>query len=246
MLLRRIINNLKAQNWAAVTLDLAVVFVGIFGAFQVDRWYAERQLRSDESSHLRALMVDFQASRSILERDIGLHQGVLDAAAVLLAYEPNSSIDITGDEFYELMRQVQYMGQWEPQSRAYDTLIASGEIRAIGDEELKADLAEYFSRAERADARRNEMIMQRVTSFEPYLNNRLDHAAMLLKVHPSVSETIGRSLPPDQFKVVLGTGEFEGVIVQKMHASYDARSYLGRMLDLNTRIESRISKNLNE
>lgn len=35
MLLRRFMEHLRNQNWAAVMLDLIVVIVGIFLAFQV-------------------------------------------------------------------------------------------------------------------------------------------------------------------------------------------------------------------
>jgi len=47
MLLSRLTKHLRSQNWAAVLLELVVVVVGIFLAFQLERWYAEQRLRSN-------------------------------------------------------------------------------------------------------------------------------------------------------------------------------------------------------
>ncbi len=54
MLLRRMIENLKSQNWLAVCLDLVIVVVGVFIAFQVERWYDERRLLAEEQEHIRS------------------------------------------------------------------------------------------------------------------------------------------------------------------------------------------------
>ena len=244
MLVRRIMNHVTGQNWTSIALELIVGFVGILAAFQVDRWYEERQLLSEEQAHLMALAADFNASRESLERALNLMRGAVDAALIILEHEPGGPTDMTSDDFYSLLRDVQYMSAFEPQRRAYDVLVASGDIRVLTDEQLKADMAEYFARAAQADDRRNEMIMQRVTSFEPYLNENLDHAALVLKVHPNVSETMTPSLPSDHFLTVLGKSDFEGMIVTKLHSSYDATSYLGRLLDLNVKIDDQLANNL--
>lgn len=69
----------------------------------------------------------------------------------------------------------------------------------------------------------------------------LDNAALVARSHPEIFGTLSPSLPLDQFESVLGTGEFEGVITTKMHSSYDATLYYGRLLDLNNEIESRLA-----
>ena len=83
--------------------------------------------------------------------------------------------------------------------------------------------------------------MQRTTSLQPYVNANLDNAALVARAHPEIFGTLSPSLPLDQFESVLGTGEFEGVVTTKMHSSYDATTYYGRLLDLNNEIESRLA-----
>ena len=45
MILRRITEHVKAQNWFAVGLDFLIVVVGVFIGIQVSNWNAAR---SDE------------------------------------------------------------------------------------------------------------------------------------------------------------------------------------------------------
>lgn len=40
MLLRRVTENVKAQNWTAVALDFVIVVVGVFIGIQVANWNA--------------------------------------------------------------------------------------------------------------------------------------------------------------------------------------------------------------
>lgn len=42
MLLRRITEHVKAQNWTAVVLDFVIVVVGVFIGLQVNNWNEAR------------------------------------------------------------------------------------------------------------------------------------------------------------------------------------------------------------
>ena len=43
MLLRRLSEHLRAQNWTATWLELAIVVLGIFLGLQASQWYEGRQ-----------------------------------------------------------------------------------------------------------------------------------------------------------------------------------------------------------
>ena len=47
MLLRRMIEHVKAQNWTAIALDFVIVVVGIWVALMAGQWSQERQQRLD-------------------------------------------------------------------------------------------------------------------------------------------------------------------------------------------------------
>lgn len=55
MLLRRVIEHVKTQNWTAVVLDFVIVVVGVFIGIQVSNWNASRGERALERVYLQRL-----------------------------------------------------------------------------------------------------------------------------------------------------------------------------------------------
>ena len=58
MLLRRITQHVKDQNWFAVGLDFVIVVAGILIAFQITEWNEARSVREDERDFLSRLHGD--------------------------------------------------------------------------------------------------------------------------------------------------------------------------------------------
>lgn len=48
MIIKRLTQHIKEQNWFAVGLDLLVVIVGIFLGLQVQQWYQDREIAAKE------------------------------------------------------------------------------------------------------------------------------------------------------------------------------------------------------
>jgi hypothetical protein len=59
MMLRRLAGYLRHDNWFTVILELVVVVVGLFLAFQLDRWYESQRLKADLQVRLASLAGDF-------------------------------------------------------------------------------------------------------------------------------------------------------------------------------------------
>ncbi len=62
MILRRITEHVKTQNWFAVALDFLIVVVGVFVGLQVNDWNTERQNRMLEGDYVERLLVDMEKS----------------------------------------------------------------------------------------------------------------------------------------------------------------------------------------
>ncbi|MBI1393574.1 MAG: hypothetical protein GC152_12600 [Alphaproteobacteria bacterium] len=56
MLLRRMIEHVRAQNWTAVALDFVIVVLGVFIGIQVANWNAARADRQIEAQYLSRLL----------------------------------------------------------------------------------------------------------------------------------------------------------------------------------------------
>jgi hypothetical protein len=62
MILRRITEHVRSQNWFAVGLDLIVVVVGIYIGLQADAWMSSQQDRNLEVEYIERLLSDMEES----------------------------------------------------------------------------------------------------------------------------------------------------------------------------------------
>ncbi len=68
MLLRRVIDHVKAQNWTAVALDFVIVVVGVFIGIQVANWNAARGARAEYERALARLSVEIDNNLAMLDQ----------------------------------------------------------------------------------------------------------------------------------------------------------------------------------
>ncbi len=59
MILRRLTEHVKAQNWFAVAIDFVIVVAGVFVGMQVNNWNEERRIRAGERVYLVRMRTDF-------------------------------------------------------------------------------------------------------------------------------------------------------------------------------------------
>ncbi len=62
MILRRIAEHVKAQNWTAVALDFIIVVIGVFAGIQLGNWNEARAHRAGERAFLAQLRDELDAS----------------------------------------------------------------------------------------------------------------------------------------------------------------------------------------
>lgn len=87
MLLRRITEHVKAQNWFAVFLDFLIVVVGVFVGLQVQEWAEEQDRRNIERSYTMRLhdeVINLKATRQPLsEQRFEFNNNLITATSLL-------------------------------------------------------------------------------------------------------------------------------------------------------------------
>ena len=68
MILRRLVDGIREQNWFLVVLEVLIVVVGIFIGLQVNGWNDERIDRADEQTFLFALHGDLLSADDLSSR----------------------------------------------------------------------------------------------------------------------------------------------------------------------------------
>ncbi|WP_425411067.1 DUF6090 family protein [Hyphococcus sp.] len=148
MLLRRITEHVKAQNWFAVFLDFVIVVVGVFIGIQVSNWNDARALREREQVYLEQLLIDLESDRATGARGVASANMIDEAAEDLLAVlEGAVGAEKISDG--ELMRIVPsagyaYLPQGNPTT--YNEMISTGALGLLERVELKRAFGEYYGR----------------------------------------------------------------------------------------------------
>lgn len=86
MLVRRIAEHVKAQNWFAVCIDFVIVVVGVVIGIQVANWNEERQLAAQERSYLGQLRDELLANHGVVDLRMRYNSEVVAAGERALAY----------------------------------------------------------------------------------------------------------------------------------------------------------------
>ena len=144
MLLRRVTEHVRSQNWFAVLLDFLIVVIGIYLGLQASAWQESRQDKHREGEILERLRSDFAIIGEDIDNALKYHRGIIDGMnAVLAASETGYVSDQDHDRFiYGLDSALKYSAG-AGSSSTYVDILSSGQTFLINDPGLRSALSEY-------------------------------------------------------------------------------------------------------
>ncbi len=145
MLLRRVMEHVKAQNWFAVGVDFLIVLVGVLLAFQITQWNAERAERVRSQEYLSRIHADLMVDLAALQRHREFWEQVAEHGHVAIRYAETGKVE--GVSEWEILRSFLHASQaWQFVfvDSTYSELRSAGELRLIPDPELRSALADYY------------------------------------------------------------------------------------------------------
>ena len=142
MILRRVTQHVREQNWFAVGIDFLIVIVGVFIGIQVSNWNEARNEAALERAIIESLERDF---RQILSEDNERYLRTIAAPedlarlidAIRAGQEPEMSVGWRGVEAALLAYAT------TPPSPTYDELLSTGRLSRLSNAELRQQLAEF-------------------------------------------------------------------------------------------------------
>ncbi len=127
MLLRRITQHVKDQNWFAVFIDFLIVVVGVFIGIQVANWNEERAERALEKEYLERIYFDTVRIIEELDNDIAWSDDQAKAQVIVIDSLMNKQLKDSDRELFE--RGLAFFGYYP----INDTdLIAVSELQSSG------------------------------------------------------------------------------------------------------------------
>ncbi len=157
MIIKRMAQAIRRQDWFAVFVEILVVIVGLMLAFQLDRWWEQRGDHAQEAQYIARLLVDIEADIESLEYAVELQSMRLELATLLM--------DVVGDPELAMRRPLEFLGAIVQSSYLYTPVLtthtfedmrSTGNIRLLRDTDIKNLLYDYYGYE--ADQRQFEAI----------------------------------------------------------------------------------------
>ncbi|MBI1393580.1 MAG: hypothetical protein GC152_12630 [Alphaproteobacteria bacterium] len=79
MLLRRISEHVRTQNWTAVALDFVIVVMGVFMGIQLGNWNDARVFAASEKSYLAELKSEIRRNNDVVRARVAMMERVVEA-----------------------------------------------------------------------------------------------------------------------------------------------------------------------
>jgi hypothetical protein len=161
MILRRLTQHIRDQNWFAVGLDFIIVVFGVVIGFQVTDWNEARGEREREAMYLAALVDDLRSEVeefAVVRRGAQLRMSGISAILTAAGNPPRLEYPYRGEQRQadipaEFVSDVPYAVHQAATTGAtidaprhtYRTLISTGEFRLIRDAELARQIQTYYA-----------------------------------------------------------------------------------------------------
>lgn len=143
MILSRVIEHVRAQNWTAIAIDFVIVVAGVFVGLQVNNWNEARLQQQTARVYVERIRDDLAANQQDLEqRAVYFAQTRDHALAALTALDQPT--ETLGKAF---LIDVYQASQITPRTfgrDAYDEILSVGAVNAITEVSVRKRLANFY------------------------------------------------------------------------------------------------------
>jgi hypothetical protein len=191
VLLRRISEHIKNQDWFTVWVEIAIVFLGVFIGLQADNWNDERIAKADAKIYYARLIKDLYAEESTRLAQIAYYQRTKRHGEAALAAIQQSDSEL-GEQFLIDIYQASQIWNYTTQRTTYDELVAGRIANTIPDADVRSRLANYYVALESA-----EMAQRERTPFRNNIRAYMPHS-----VQSRMRESCGDKITSQKDNVV--------------------------------------------
>lgn len=189
MILRRLSQSLKEQNWAAITIEFVLLILGVFLGIQVANWNEARQERAQEVEYIARLHRDFSAIEARLVINMKGWERA-SAATIRLINDldtfrqarawPRTKAEILDDLSATMGGRIP-----APRAASYVELLSAGRLGLLRDIRLRDALADYDTQAG-FTLKAYDVLVQRIDPQRPTLlrHMRYDRGAHVAQMDP--------------------------------------------------------------
>jgi hypothetical protein len=148
MILRRVAEHFRKQQWTAIGIDLVITVLGVFIGLQFANWNEERIERQRAHSYLERIHGDLETDLATYRDRLAFWGAVLDYGRAGLSYAERG--DAGGRSQWELVLayfQASQVAEYFTTNPTYEELKSAGELSLISEVPLRNALASYYTYA---------------------------------------------------------------------------------------------------
>lgn len=145
MILRRLAQAIRRQDWSIVVIEFVIVVAGVLFALQVDNWNESRTDRERAQAYRARIISDLKNDIIELERRKTFWRAAATEGRIALAYAEEGRLPEEGS--WGVLRALLHASQvWRFvfNQTTYLEMRSAGELRLIGDTQLRSNLAYYY------------------------------------------------------------------------------------------------------
>lgn len=146
MSVRRLVARLRTQDWAAASIELVIVVVGILIALQVSNWNQDRLDHLRAKDYFQRILHDLHTDRGNMDTTLAYWDAVSAYGRAAIANGENGVL-VDGSAWKTLLAYYQ-ASQTLPFVQAdsdFNEMRSAGALELIADSNLRRQLAAYYS-----------------------------------------------------------------------------------------------------
>lgn len=145
MILRRVIEDVRQQDWTAIAIDFVIVVLGVFIGLQVDNWNDARREAKRGDQYLVRIGADLAADIAEMDHRIAFWREVITHGQGAIHYAESG--ELVSDSAWKTVLafyQASQLYPYVPRDTTYQEMRNAGELGLIRDSSLPSALAYYY------------------------------------------------------------------------------------------------------
>ncbi|MFT3896426.1 MAG: hypothetical protein QM719_01800 [Thermomonas sp.] len=145
MILRRLTQSLKEQNWTAILVEFVLLVLGVFLGIQASNWNAQREEDAKARAYLARIRTNLDAdATSIHRREVFWTQVIGYGKQAIRYAETGEKVDGSAWKTVLAFYQASQLWQWVTSDSTYQEMRSGGELGLIRDQRLRDGLSQYY------------------------------------------------------------------------------------------------------
>jgi len=216
-------------NWRQAGGEALILLAGVLLALVGQAWWESRSEGEIVRGHVANLMVELASNRTGLHAIVEQHTRGVEHGTALIRVMGEAGSPQAADSILLLISELTTFSDFRPASAALDNLVGAGGLGLIENSDVQLAVSRYSQAISDHNVLQSELASYQINEFMGFLRGSVP--LLLTDYSASVRESV--SSPRFDFDPgpLVGSMEFENVVLGRIRSESDASNYARRLLE---------------